>query len=187
MGDAVRLGAGQQHLSAPSKEDTVGSAKVNFYLGASIRRPAFLSPNNTISVSVFAERRSEFKVYLRQETGTTLLLRRETPKRRIPLSLAYTLSYGRTEATAVSFCASFNACTPDLVSLLRQNRGARHAHGDRHPSAGQQPARPESRGSMASLEATLELAIHRIFARSSSSLASWATTPGTTRSLATWC
>ena len=109
-------------ICSPSKEDTVGSAKVNFYLGASIRRPAFLSPNNTISVSVFAERRSEFKVYLRQETGTTVLLRRETPKRRIPLSLAYTLSYGRTEATAVSFCASFNACTPDLVSLLRQNR-----------------------------------------------------------------
>src|SRR5262249_2647653 len=51
-------------ICSPSKQDTVGSAKVNFYLGASIRRPAFLSPNNTISVSVFAERRSEFKVYL---------------------------------------------------------------------------------------------------------------------------
>ena len=75
-------------ICSPSKEDTVGSAKVNFYLGASIRRPAFLSPNNTISVSVFAERRSEFKVFLRQETGTTVLLRRETPKHRIPLSLA---------------------------------------------------------------------------------------------------
>lgn len=105
-----------------SSEDVVGSAKVNFSLGASIRRPAFLSPNNTISVSLFTERRSEFKVYLRQETGTTVTLRRETPRRRIPLSLAYTLSYGRTEATPESFCASFNACTPDVVALLRQNR-----------------------------------------------------------------
>ncbi len=105
-----------------SSEDVVGSAKVNFSLGASIRRPAFLSPNNTIAVSLFTERRSEFKVYLRQETGTTVTLRRETPRRRIPLSLAYTLSYGRTEATAESFCASFNACTPDVVALLRQNR-----------------------------------------------------------------
>lgn len=105
-----------------SREDSVGSAKVNFTLGASFRRPAFLSPNNTIAVSVFTERRSEFKVYLRQETGTNITLRRETPKRRIPLSLSYTLSYGHTEATPESFCASFNACTADVVSLLRQNR-----------------------------------------------------------------
>ncbi len=141
-------------ICSPSKEDTVGSAKVNFYLGASIRRPAFLSPSNTISVSVFAERRSEFKVFLRQETGTTVLLRRETPKHRIPLSLAYTLSYGRTEATAVSFCASFNACTPDLVTLLRQNRvlGTLTATGTL-PRVNN-PLDP-SRGSLASLEATL--------------------------------
>jgi outer membrane protein assembly factor BamA len=111
-----------QDICRSSREDTVGSSKVNFNLSASIRRPAFLSPNNTIAVSLFTERRSEFKVYLRQETGTTVTLRRETPKRRIPLSLAYTLSYGHTEATAESFCASFNACTPDVVALLRQNR-----------------------------------------------------------------
>jgi outer membrane protein insertion porin family len=104
-----------------SSEDSVGSAKVNFTLGASISRPAFLSANNTIAVSLFTERRSEFKVYLRQETGTSVTLRRETPRRRIPLSLAYTLSYGHTEATPESFCASFNACTPDLVARLRQN------------------------------------------------------------------
>ena len=141
-------------ICSPSREDTVGSAKVNFYLGAAIRRPAFLSPNNTISVSVFAERRSEFKVYLRQETGTTVLLRRETPKQRIPISLAYTLSYGRTEATPVSFCASFNACTPDLVTLLQQNRvlGTLTATGTL-PRVNN-PLDP-SRGSLASLELTL--------------------------------
>ena len=105
-----------------SSEDPVGSADVNFNLGASVRRPAFLSSNNTIAVSLFTERRSEFKVYLRQETGTTVTLRRETPRRRYPLSLAYTLSYGHTEATPESFCASFNACTPDVVALLSQNR-----------------------------------------------------------------
>ncbi|MGH7499133.1 MAG: BamA/OMP85 family outer membrane protein [Gemmatimonadales bacterium] len=141
-------------ICSPSREDTVGSAQVNFYLGASIRRPAFLSPNNTISVSVFAERRSEFKVYLRQDAGTTVLLRRETPKRRIPLSLAYTLSYGRTEATPVSFCASFNACTPDLVTLLEQNRvlGTLTATGTL-PQVNN-PLDP-SRGSLANIEATL--------------------------------
>jgi outer membrane protein assembly factor BamA len=134
-----------------SREDSVGSAKVNFSLGASIRRPAFLSPNNTIAVSLFTERRSEFKVYLRQETGTTVTLRRDTPKRRIPLSLAYTLSYGRTEATAESFCASFNACTPDVVGLLRQNRVLATLTATGTLPQVNNPIDP-SRGSLASLE-----------------------------------
>jgi outer membrane protein insertion porin family len=140
-------------ICGSSREDSVGSARVNFTLGASIRRPAFLSPNNTIAVSLFTERRSEFKVYLRQETGTAITFRRETPKRRIPLSLAYTLSYGHTEATAESFCASFNACTPDVVALLRQNRvlGTLTANGTL-PQVNN-PIDP-SRGSLASLELT---------------------------------
>jgi outer membrane protein insertion porin family len=136
-----------------SREDSVGSAKVNFTLGASVRRPAFLSPNNTIAVSVFTERRSEFKVYLRQETGTNITLRRETPKRRIPLSLAYTLSYGRTEATAESFCASFNACTPDVVALLRQNRVLATLTANGTLPQVNNPIDP-SRGSLASTELT---------------------------------
>jgi len=110
------------NICGQSRNDTVGSAKLNFYLGASVRRPAFLSPNNAITVSVFTERRSEYKVYLRQETGASIALTRTTPRRRNPLSLTYTLSYGRTQATAQSFCAFFNACTPDIIDVLRQNR-----------------------------------------------------------------
>jgi outer membrane protein insertion porin family len=110
------------NICGASRNDTVGSARVNYYLGASVRRPAFLSPNNAITVSVFTERRSEYKVYLRQETGASIAFTRTTPRRRNPLSLIYTLSYGRTEATAQSFCAFFNACTIDVIEPLRQNR-----------------------------------------------------------------
>jgi outer membrane protein assembly complex protein YaeT len=110
------------NICRASRDDTVGSAKANFYLGASVRRPAFLSPNNAITVSVFGERRSEYKVYLRQETGASIALTRSTPRRRNPLSLTYTVSYGRTEATAQSFCSFFNACTPDVIEPLRRNR-----------------------------------------------------------------
>jgi outer membrane protein insertion porin family len=135
------------------EDDRIGSGKVNFGLSASIRRPAFLSPNNTIAVSVFTERRSEFNVYLRSETGTTVTLRRDTPRRRIPLTLAYTLSYGHTEATPESFCASFSACTPDVVDLLRQNRvlGMLTATGT-VPQVNN--TFDPSRGSLASLELT---------------------------------
>ncbi len=110
------------NICGASRDDAVGSAKVNFYLGASVRRPAFLSPNNAVTVSVFTERRSEYKVYLRQETGASIAFTRTTPRRRNPLSLAYTLTYGRTEATPQSFCAFFNACTADVIDALRQRR-----------------------------------------------------------------
>jgi outer membrane protein insertion porin family len=111
-----------QNICRTSRDDTVGSAKANYYLGASIRRPAFLSPNNAITLSVFTERRSEFKVYLRQELGASVALSRTTPRRRNPLSLTYTVSYGRTEATAESFCSFFNACTSDVIEPLREKR-----------------------------------------------------------------
>jgi outer membrane protein assembly complex protein YaeT len=121
VGDPVDWGLAE-NICPASKDDTVGSAKINFYLGASLRRPAFLSPNNAITVSVFGERRSEYKVYLRQETGVSVAFTRTTPRRRNPLSLTYTLSYGHTEATAQSFCSFFNACTTDVIEPLRQNR-----------------------------------------------------------------
>jgi outer membrane protein assembly complex protein YaeT len=110
------------NICGTSRADTLGSAKVNYYLGASVRRPAFLSPNNALTVSVFNERRSEYKVYLRQETGASIAFTRTTPRRRNPLSLIYTISYGRTEATPQSFCSFFNACTTDVIEALEQNR-----------------------------------------------------------------
>jgi outer membrane protein insertion porin family len=153
VGDPVDWGL-RNTICGASKHDTIGSAKANFSLGASIRRPAFLSPNNTISVAVFTERRSEFNVYLRRETGTTITLRRETPRRRLPLSLAYTLSYGHTEATPVSFCASFNACTDDVIDLLRQNRVLATLTANASIPRTNNPIDP-SRGSIKSLEVTV--------------------------------
>ncbi len=120
VGDPLDWGL-DQNICRTSRGDSVGSAKLNFYLGASVRRPAFLSPNNALTLSVFTERRSEYKVYLRQETGASIALTRTTPRRRNPLSLTYTISYGRTEATALSFCSVFGACTADVVTPLREN------------------------------------------------------------------
>lgn len=119
VGEPVDWGF-DENICRTSRDDSVGSAKVNYFVGASVRRPAFLSPNNAITVSLFSERRSEYKVYLREETGASVALTRTTPRRRNPLSLTYTLTYGRTEATALSFCSVFGACTEDVVSPLRE-------------------------------------------------------------------
>ncbi len=159
-GRMSRLGVGRpfdfgfdNNICRGSREDTVGSAKVNYNLTATLRRPAFLSPQNTLALSLFSERRSEFKVYLREDFGASVELSRETPRRRLPISLSYTLSYGRTEATSASFCAFFNACTPDVIDQLRQRRLLAALSGRISQPHANSPIDP-TRGSNASLEAT---------------------------------
>jgi outer membrane protein insertion porin family/translocation and assembly module TamA len=134
-------------------EDTVGSASVNYGLTASVRQPGFLSPYNNLALSLYTERRSEFKVYLRREAGVSLAFTRDAARRRIPLSLAYTLSYGRTEATAANFCAFFNACTPDVLGPLQQNRVLATLTGTAALPRVNNPIDP-TRGSLKSLEVT---------------------------------
>ena len=103
-------------------EDSIGSRLMNYGVNAAFRRPAFLSPNNTITYALFAERRSEFAAYLREDVGGNITIARETPNRRLPLSLSYTLSYGKTEATAAIFCAFFNTCLAEDIDRLRERR-----------------------------------------------------------------
>jgi len=141
-------------ICSSSRNDSIGSSLLNYNLSATIRRPAFLTATSNLSVSLYTERRSEFQVYLRRETGTTVTLRREQLRRRIPLSLAYNLSYGRTEATEASFCASFNACTRDVVDLLRQNRVLATLTGNVTVPRVNNLIDP-SRGSLKSLEVTV--------------------------------
>ena len=71
----------ENNICSASQED-IGSQQLNYSLGATVRRPAFLSSNNTLEVSVYSEARSEFRVYLRRETGTSVTLNRRSPRRR---------------------------------------------------------------------------------------------------------
>jgi outer membrane protein assembly complex protein YaeT len=123
LGVGRPFGAGLENsfLCSALKEDSTGSFRANYNVTTSFRRPVFLSPANSLTLSLFAERRSEFAVYLREDVGGSFTLIRETADR-IPISLTYRLSYGRTRASAASFCAFFNACTEDDVSQLRQQR-----------------------------------------------------------------
>jgi outer membrane protein insertion porin family len=121
VGDPFRWGL-DRSICSGLKEDTIGSRLANYNVTGSIRQPRFLgNPDIASTYSAFAERRSEFKVYRREEVGGAIRLVRET-ERRVPVTLGYRLSYGQTEATAETFCAFFNACTPNDASRLQQRR-----------------------------------------------------------------
>lgn len=103
------------------RNDPIGSGLLNYNSTLSLRQPGFLSPFNTQTTSFFAERRSEWQVYRREEVGASIAVRRETPKR-IPITATYRLAWGRTTAPAITFCAYFNACTGDDVAALRERQ-----------------------------------------------------------------
>ncbi len=185
VGDPTDLGLADGICSS-SSADSIGSSVLNYNFGATIRRPAFLNATTNLSVSLYTERRSEFRVYLRRETGTTVTLRREQLRRRIPLSLAYNLSYGRTEATEVSFCASFNACTPRRGGSAGTEPGAGHSHRHGDDSSGQQRDRPLARAA-SSRSRWRSAPGSSARPRSSSSPGSLPTRPGTGPCPATSC
>lgn len=111
---------GLEHGICPElKNDPIGSGLINYNTTVSLRQPGFLSPFNTQTTALFAERRSEWQVYRREEVGGSFAVRRETP-RRIPVTLTYRLAFGRTTAPAITFCAYFNACTTGDVAALRE-------------------------------------------------------------------
>ncbi|MBP6443393.1 MAG: BamA/TamA family outer membrane protein [Gemmatimonadales bacterium] len=120
VGDPLDFGA-RNSICSPLRDDSVGSRLANYGLDVSLRRNGFLSPDNTLTTSLFAERRSEYKVFLREEVGAGVSMTRETAAR-IPITLSYRLSYGFTNANPASFCAFFNACAAADIAQLQQRR-----------------------------------------------------------------
>jgi len=120
VGDPLGFGL-ENSICSGLKDDPIGSALANYNLTAAVRQPRFFTPDITGTLSLFAERRSEFAIYRREEVGVSLGLRRETA-RIVPVTLAYRLSFGGTEASPGTFCAFFNACTPEDASRLRERR-----------------------------------------------------------------
>lgn len=120
VGDPLDFGM-RNSICSPLRDDSVGSRLANYGLDVSLRRHGFLSPDNTLTMSLFSERRSEYKVFLREEVGAGLSVTRETAAR-IPVTLSYRLSYGFTKANPASFCAFFNACAAADIAQLQQRR-----------------------------------------------------------------
>lgn len=121
VGEPFAWGLETGRLCGQLEEDSIGSRQANYAISATLRRPSFLSPDNQVAMSVFSERRSEYRTYLREEIGGSVTLTRES-FRQVQVALTYRLAYGGTEANDASFCAFFNACTAEDIVRLREKR-----------------------------------------------------------------
>lgn len=122
VGEPTAWGMENGFLCSQLKPDTLGSGEVNYSLTVSLRRPAFLSPHNTLTTTVFADRRSDYLVYLRQEIGAGLSINRET-MRQAKLALTYGFTYGSTQASPASFCVSLDICSAEDIARLSADQG----------------------------------------------------------------
>jgi outer membrane protein insertion porin family len=97
------------------------SEHVNYLGSVSFTQPSLFARRNALTVSTFAERRSEYKVYERQGLGGSVAMTFGVG-RDIPLTVSYRLSYGRTIADPAAFCAFFDRCEESVVNLLSERR-----------------------------------------------------------------
>lgn len=89
----------------------------NYSLNATLRQPALFGTWATPSFSLYTERRSEYKAYLRTTYigGEASLLRALSST--ASLRIGYNLEYGKTVADPALLCAAFSQC--DSASIAR--------------------------------------------------------------------
>ena len=98
------------------------SSRLNYYVGATLRQPAFSGLLAIPTITLFSERVSEYNAYLRTTVigGVASLEYRRWPG--TPVTFAYSLDLGRTEAQPALFCAVFNLCDREDRRRVQQTQ-----------------------------------------------------------------
>lgn len=122
-----KLGAGRptdiglRHSLCPALAPDPFSDRLNYIGSVGFTQPQFLARSSALTVAGFAERRSEFKAYERQAVGGSVGLTFGVG-RRLPVTVAYRLAYGRTSADPATFCTFFDRCEESTIALLSERR-----------------------------------------------------------------
>ncbi len=110
---------GARDLCPQAKSDPY-SSRLNYYVGATLRQPSFFGLRTVPTVTVYSGRTSEYKAYLRTTAIGGIVGLDWRRFQRTPVSFAYQLDYGRTEAQPALFCAVFNRCDQEDRERLQQ-------------------------------------------------------------------
>jgi outer membrane protein assembly factor BamA len=115
-------------LCPGSLQDDPFSSRLNYFTSATLRLPALLGLRNIPTLTLLSERISEYRTYIRYTPiGGAVQVTRDFRPRDLrpglPVTLAYSLEYGRTEADPAVFCQVFNRCTLSDIDRLQRNNG----------------------------------------------------------------
>ncbi|MGH7679396.1 MAG: BamA/OMP85 family outer membrane protein [Gemmatimonadaceae bacterium] len=109
--------------ATPDEFDRIGSfQKPTWQVAASLKQPAWLrKPENALTLTGFAHRRSSPSVYIDRGYGGELNFTR-TLAPRAAASAGYRYEVTRVEAGDVYFCVNYGVCDIPTVASLRQNQ-----------------------------------------------------------------
>ena len=94
---------------------------LNYTFGVTLRQPAFLSRSHVATLGLVAERRSEFGIYTREAIGGNADVTLNA-RGRLPVTLGYSYSVGRTLAADGIYCSLFRLCDEASRKFLRDRR-----------------------------------------------------------------
>lgn len=120
VGEPVRV-QDFQGLCRQARDDPY-SERLNYYLGATFRQPVLFGLRSVPTVTLFTERRSEYKAFLRTTNVGGIASLTSQRFGLGPITTAYQLEYGRTDAQPALFCAVFNVCEDSAQASLRETK-----------------------------------------------------------------
>jgi len=114
------------------RDDSI-SNRLNYYASGTVRLRGLIGPRTLPSFTLFSERTSEYRAYVRETIiGGAAEISRDLQPRDLrpglPLTLSYRVEYGRTTASPAVFCQLFNRCALADIERLQQN-GSLHVFG----------------------------------------------------------
>jgi len=111
-------------LCFPQIRDDPYSDTLNYYVGATFRQPRLLGLRTPPAITLYSERRSEYRAYMRNTPVAVSLTRvwQNGLGSEVPVTGVYSLEYGRTHAQPAFFCAVFNLCSEDDRASVQQNQ-----------------------------------------------------------------
>lgn len=121
LGVGYPAGLGLSNSACAALADDQFSDTVNYLASMSLTQPAVFARRNALTLSAFAERRSEFNAYERTGLGGAAAMTFGVG-RDVPLTLTYGLSYGRTTADPAVFCTYFDRCEESAIAPLGEPR-----------------------------------------------------------------
>lgn len=125
IGYAHGVDFGGGNLCSPDLRNDQFSDTLNYYAAVTLSQTALFGARIVPSVSLYSERRSEYKAFLRETPFGVIASAQQGLGSRLPMTWSYQLEYGRTVAEPAFFCAVFNVCETEARQRLQ--RGTRSA------------------------------------------------------------
>lgn len=119
-GDPFDLGFDNSLCWELGKDDST-RRRLNFSLNASFTEPIFFSRRTSATVSLFAERQSEFRAFFREAFGGEISFTRQV-RANVPVTLTYSLGSVKTEADPATVCTFFDVCAEADTRRFEERR-----------------------------------------------------------------